>query len=180
MPITLSIVSGIVLTIFLWRLWKNTHASEMGLPFDVDMSVETMPPCTGELVAALFSPQDLEFVSQFNSGPLKELFLKERKAVALAWVRSTASAVHQIMQEHARISRSSQDLEIGTETGIYARYVALQAACAFLLLSIGLAGPVHLRHLSLYVYRLSERLGDAHSALKAATETKEFQDAWHR
>ena len=129
------------------------------------------------ICAALFSARDLEFVSEFDSAPLKELFLKERKAVALAWVRSTARAVHQVMQEHVRISRSSQDLDIGTETGIYARYVAIQAACAFLTLSIGVAGPVRLRHLSLYVYRLSERLGEAHSALKAATETKEFQAA---
>jgi hypothetical protein len=174
MPITLSIVSGVVLTIFLCRLWKNTHLSEAGLPFDAALPYEVMAPCTGEFVSALFSSRDLEFVSQFNSEPLKELFLKERKTVARAWVRSTARAVHQVMQEHVRISRRSQDLEVGTETGIYARYVALQAACAFLMLSIGLAGPVRLRHLSLYVYRLSERLGDAHAALKAATETKEY------
>jgi hypothetical protein len=177
MPITLSIVSGVVLTIFLWRLWKNTHVSEAGLPFDANLSDEAVASCPGEFVAALFSPRDLEFVSQFDSEPLKELFLRERKAVARAWVRSTARAVHQVMQEHVRISRSSQDLDIGTETGIYARYVALQAVCAFLMLSIGLAGPVRLRHLSLYVYRLSECLDHAHSALKAATETKELQGA---
>jgi len=74
MPITLSIVSGVVLTIFLWRLWKNTHVSEAGLPFDANLSDEAVASCPGEFVAALFSPRDLEFVSQFDSEPLKELF----------------------------------------------------------------------------------------------------------
>lgn len=179
MSVVISVTSGVLLAIILWQVWKNTWLPDLDMPCDAEENEQDWAPCPWEFVSNMFSRNDWEFVSKFNSQPLITLFMRERKLLARAWVRATASSIHRILREHLRIARRSSDLEISAEVRIFIRYGALQVACAFLLLSIGLVGPVRLRDLSLYVYRLSERLSYAHWALKAATETKKLQGVWH-
>jgi hypothetical protein len=179
MPVTLSVLSAALLGVFLWRVWESACLPESQLLYDSDVSSEEWATCPREFIATVFCPDDWEFVSKFNSEPLKALFMQERKSIARAWVRATAGSIRHIMREHAQISRRSSDLEIGVELRIYLRYAALQASCAFLLLSIGLVNPARLRALSLHVYQLSEHLSYAHWALKAVTESKELQGLWH-
>lgn len=174
MPAAISILSGVLLVIMLWHVWKKTCLPE---PCETREADEEWASCPRKFVSTVFGRDDWEFVSKFESRPLETLFMRERKLVARAWVRATAGAIHRVMQEHTQITRGSSDLEIGTEVTIYLRYVALQTACGLLWLSIGLIGPVRVRELSLYVYRLSESLSHAHEALKAATEAKELADA---
>ncbi|MDP9337621.1 MAG: hypothetical protein M3P45_02015 [Acidobacteriota bacterium] len=127
-------------------------------------------------MAALFGHEDWEFVAQLDSAPLAALFLSERKSLAIAWVRQTATFSRRIMREHVLTSRRSSDLEIGTEVRIYSHYVVLRAACIFLQLSIELLGPVRLGSLSHRVYRMSERIREAHSALEAANPIRKLQE----
>jgi hypothetical protein len=175
MPVTLSVLSAALIAIFLWRVWKTTSRSEFEYIADTQMDGDELQLCPGEFVAALFRHEDWEFVSQFDSEPLKALFLAERKSLAIAWVRATAVFTRRIMREHVLTSRRSSDLEIGTEVRIYSQYVALQAACVILHLSIELMGPVRWGSLSQRVYRLSERISEAHSALQAANLVRELQ-----
>lgn len=179
MPVVISISSGLLLALVLWRVWKNAQVSASGLTYDPQLDDEQWPPCSSEFVSSIFNEQDWEFVANFNSKPLSALFQKERKSVARRWVRATAGWTQRIMHEHLRVVRSSADLEIGPELRIYLRYAALQTACAFLLLTIGLVGPVRLRNISLYVYGLSKRLSYAHWSLKSALEARELQDISH-
>jgi hypothetical protein len=179
MPFTLSILSGVLLGIFLWCLWKSTCVPECEFLSDTQLEGEEFRSCPMEFVAMLFGGDDWEFVSEFKSKPLNALFLAERKSLASAWVRATAGSVHRIMRDHTLISRRSSDLEIWAEFQIYLQYIALQAACAFLLVSIRLLGPVRMNYLSQYVYRVSERLSYAHQALKAATKATELPRVWH-
>jgi hypothetical protein len=176
MPVAISISSGLLLALVLWRVWINAQLADRGLAHDPQLDDEQWPPCSGEFVSSIFNEEDWEFVKTLNSKPLNALFQRERKSVARAWVRATAAWTQQIMREHVRIARSSVDLEIGPELRIYVRYAALQTACAFLLVTIGLVGPVRLRKMSLYVYGLSKHLSYAHWSLKSAIEAKELQE----
>jgi hypothetical protein len=176
MPVAVSISSGLLLALLLWRVWRNALRPDSGLAYDPQLAEEQWPPCSGEYVASIFNEEDWEFVKNCNSKPLSALFHRERKSVARAWVRATAAWTQQIIREHVRIARSSVDLEIGAELRIYLRYAAVQTACAFLLVTIGLAGPVRLRKMSLYVYGLSKRLSYAHWSLKSALEARELQE----
>jgi hypothetical protein len=175
MPVTLSVLSALLVAILLWRLWKSTSHRDPELLAGPLMDGDELQQCPGEFVAALFRHEDWEFVSQFDSEPLKALFLAERKSLAIAWVRATAAFTRRIMRQHVLTSRRSSDLEIGTEVRIYSQYVALQAACVILHLSIELMGPVRWGSLSQRVYRLSERISEAHSALQAANPVRELQ-----
>ena len=175
MPVAISIFSGLLLALVLWRVWRNARLADRGLAHDAQSTDEQWPPCSGEFVSSIFNEGDWEFVANFKSKPLSALFQRERKSVARAWVRATAAWTHQIMREHVRIARSSVDLEIGPEIRIYLRYAALQTTCAFLLVTIGLVGPVHMRKMSLYAYGLSKRLSYAHWSLKSALEAQELQ-----
>jgi hypothetical protein len=179
MPATLSILSGLLLLVFLWRFRRSTTLSEIDLTYDSELPEEEWTSCPKEFVATVFCPDDWEFVSTLNSESLKALFERERKSVARSWVLATSGSIRRIMREHTLITRRSTDLQIGTEMRIYLRYVALQASCGALLVSIDWFGPARLRLLSSYVYRLSERLRYAHWALKAATETKELEGLSH-
>jgi hypothetical protein len=176
-PVTVSILSAALLLFILFRVWKSACLPEPELPFDSD-DADEWAACPREIVLSIFSSDDLEYVSQFNSPQLRAAFLRERKSVARAWVRATAGTIHRIMREHAQIARRSNDLEISAELGLFLRYISLQAACVFLQLSIGLVGPARVRHLSEYVYTLSTRLSYAHWALKDAMESRELQGMW--
>lgn len=176
MPVAISISSGLLLALVLWRVWINAQLADRGLAHDAQSADEQWPPCSGEFVSSIFNEGDWKFVANFKSKPLSALFQRERKSVARAWVRATAAWTQQIMREHVRIARSSVDLEIGPEIRIYLRYAALQTTCAFLLVTIGLVGPVRMRKMSLYAYGLSKRLSYAHWSLKSALEAKELQE----
>lgn len=176
MPYALSILSGAVLTIFLWRVLRSSrsHGSELLSNSQVDYAEF---PCPAESVDRMFCSEDWEFVSQFKSPQLNALFLAERRSIAAAWVKATSGTVRRIMRDHVLLSRSSGDLEIGTEVKIYLYYVALQAACVFLLAALSLVGPVRLSYLSAYVYSQAERLINAHDVLKTSTRAKTLQGA---
>jgi hypothetical protein len=176
-PVGTSILAAILLLLILFRVWKTTCLPESESPFDSD-DPDEWAACPREIVSAIFSDADHEYVSQFDSPPLRAAFLRERKSVARAWVRATAGSIHRIMREHAQIARRSSDLEISAELGLFLRYISLQAACIFLQLSIGLVGPARVRYLSDYVYALSARLSYAHWALKDAMESRELQGLW--
>jgi hypothetical protein len=175
MPVTLSVLSAVLVAVLLWRVWKSTPERDLELLANGEAEDSESARCPREFVAALFGKEDWEFVSQFDSEPLKTLFLAERKTLAIAWVRATAAYTRRIMREHTLASRSSSDLEAGTEAQIYSQYVALRAACIMLEFSIALAGPVRLGSLSQRVYRMSERLSAAHEGLAAANAVRKLQ-----
>jgi len=173
-----SIFAAALLLFILFRVWKSTCLAEQASAFDLDPADE-WSSCPREIVAAIFSDADQEYVSQFDSPHLRSAFLRERKSVARTWVRATIGSIDRIMREHTEIARRSSDLEISDELGLYLRYLSLQAACACLQLSIGLVGPARVRYLSEYVYALSARLSYVHWALKDAMQSKELQGMWH-
>jgi hypothetical protein len=176
-PVTVSLLAAALLLLILFRVWKSTCLPDEESPFDLDPADE-WTACPREIVSAIFSDADQEYVSKFDSPQLRAAFLRERKSVARAWVRATAGSIHRIMREHAQIARHSSDLEIGDELGLYLSYLSLQTACVCLQLSIGLVGPSRVRYLSEYVYALSARLSYAHWVLKDAMESRELQGMW--
>lgn len=174
-PATLSVLSAVLVAIFLWRVFKSTPGRDCELLANDEMEDAESARCPREFVAVLFRREDWEFVSRFDSEPLKALFLAERKSLAIAWVRATAAYTRRIMREHTLASRSSSDLEVGAEAQIYSQYVALRAACIILEFSIELAGPVRLGSLSQRIYGMSERLSAAHEGLAAANAVRKSQ-----
>jgi len=148
------------------------HAAE--IPPDDEEVREILPE---EFATRIFSRSDWEFVSNNKSIELDSLFLRERKAVALLWLRQTAGGIRRVMREHAEAARKSQDLQVTTELKLFIQYGQLLLACGLLFLAIRVAGPVSPGALAIYTARLSRQLSEAHQVLKAATDATQVRAA---
>jgi hypothetical protein len=133
-----------------------------------------LAPCPQEFVPKIFSRADWEFVSQTKSPKLAKLFRRERKAVALLWVRQTSAAIQRVMGEHAAAARGSHDLEFTTEVKLVLLYGELMLLCGALFLAIQSAGPLWLRGVALYADSLSQRFAEVQQAFAAAATPREI------
>jgi hypothetical protein len=124
-------------------------------------------PCPEEFVSRIFSRDDWEFVRGIKCGSIERLFSRERKRVALAWVRQTSAMIRRVMRGHAEAARQSRNLEVSVEISILTQYVALMAVCALLSLAIQIAGPLWLGGLAQFAQRLSLRVAKAQESFQA-------------
>jgi hypothetical protein len=143
-------------------------------PFD---NPPDYPPCPGEFVARVFSDQDSRYVLAINSPQLSRLFHRERKQVALAWVRETSAAIQRTMQDHKRVSRMSHDLDAATEFKLLLLYSELIFLCGVLFVAVSAVGPLGLLRLADYAQSHSQRLAHVHQSFKAATSSRELPRA---
>jgi hypothetical protein len=133
--------------------------------------------CPPEFAARIFSPADWTFVSGEKSPEVARLFRHERRVVALVWVHQTKTAIHRIMRDHTRMSRSSQDLNLTTEAKLFAHYLELVAICDLLILAIQSAGPSRVGSLATYAASLSQSFADAQHALAITTAARDLRGA---
>lgn len=124
--------------------------------------------CPAEFVDRIFSREDREFIRGLKTRSLQQFFEKERTAVALLWVRQTASGIRRVMQQHAEAARRSADLRFMMEIRLFVQYCGLMLICGALFILIQLAGPFWLRGLAGYAQTLSQRIADAQRAFTAA------------
>jgi hypothetical protein len=172
-----ALFSGTVLVLLLFLIAKRSAdlARESSLRADTPLDDETSADlCPHEFVTRIFSTADWEFVLKSESPQLEKLFRRERKLVALAWVRQTSTAIRRIMREHTEATRQSHDLHFSTETKLVLLYAQLMFLCGMLFLAIQSAGPQRVRGLAVYADALSQRLAHARQDLKAATAGPEL------
>jgi hypothetical protein len=92
------------------------------------------------LAERIFSQVDLEFILREPPSIQQEL-LRERRDIALFWIRQSRNAARAIMRFHRLISRTQAALRPELEFRLAANYVALLAACLLAELSVRLWGP---------------------------------------
>ena len=120
--------------------------------------LDTGEPCPEEFVSRVFSRGDWEFVHGLKVTSIERLFERERKKVALIWVRQTSAMIRQVMHEHAAAARQSENLEFSTEINILAQFLTLMALCGILSLAVRIAGPLWLGGLAHFAQRLSQQV----------------------
>lgn len=129
-------------------------------------------PDAMELAERIFSPVDWTLIQGLNNGALTELFRRERKAVALLWVRDTSQNVHQVMQQHAEAARASRNLNVRSELKLIAQYGELRLICGLLYASIQLGGPLWLRRVAIHAQELSRKIADAQAGFQATASAR--------
>ncbi len=120
--------------------------------------------CPPELVARIFSGEDWELVLQTHSPRLERLFLRERKRIALFWVRQTSRDIRQVMQNHTEAAKQAADIHFRTELSLFLMYVELLLMCEALVLLITTVGPPRLERIASYVHELSRQISYAQEA----------------
>jgi hypothetical protein len=115
-----------------------------------------LPPA--QVLRHVFSADDLDFVATEHSAPLLALLVKQRRAIAISWLRLLKAEMLAAVAAHHRAARTSPDFRLRTEFPLALRL--LQFAAVYLLLSALLRfyGPFAAKRLTLQLQRMSGRL----------------------
>lgn len=94
-----------------------------------------------ELVARIFDRTDLEYVNMQRSPEVRELFLEERKRIALVWVGRVRKQITRLKSFHLGSARFYAGLDLRTELSLALDFARLLFACRMLEVFVQLRGP---------------------------------------
>ena len=106
-------------------------------------------------IERIFSTDDMEFISQASSPKARRLFLEERKALAIRWLRKTQKQVAQLMDLHLRLAGHTHEPSSRFELKLAAKYLAFLVASYLLLLLLWLRGPFKARRVGAYTSQVA-------------------------
>jgi hypothetical protein len=159
---------GVILFVLLWlgvsaRPTRNYLSST-----ELVGSWQEIAPSRPEIIARLFSRDDLQFIAQEPPNVQKQ-FLRERGWLAIAWLQRTSSGIRLTMREHARISRHARGLQGSVEAKVLAQFFALLFLCHLLILLVRCFGPFVLHGSAVHLGRFFQRLMDSLQVETTAT-----------
>lgn len=94
-----------------------------------------------EIVERIFAKSDRDFVLSEGTESAYNLFLEERRGIALAWVRQVRGRVMTLWRFHNHATRHSPDLKLQSEAKLAWNFLVLLLACQTLELFIYAVGP---------------------------------------
>ncbi|MGA8144007.1 MAG: hypothetical protein WB987_08985 [Candidatus Acidiferrales bacterium] len=100
-----------------------------------------------ELVDRVFGKQDTEYVSSIGSNELQNLFVGERKRLALEWIGQVRRQIRELKEFHTRRSRMFAQMSRWTELSLAVEFASLQSECMVLHLVVRWRGPYAAPHL---------------------------------
>ncbi len=121
-----------------------------------DLELE-LPPRV--LVERIFATQDWDFISRQTSPAIQRMFLQERRAIALAWLRQTRRQAARLVDFHVRVVRRNVNLRPAAEIGLAFRYVLFLLESEGLGLLIQVGGPFRSRKMVGYAVGVAQQLG---------------------
>jgi hypothetical protein len=97
-----------------------------------------LPP---EMVERIFAKSDYEYVMAGSDHSIRELFLAERRKIALLWVNQIRQQVLNLRQFHLGSARFYSRLSMRTETKLGFEFFTLLCICRTLQIALYLRGP---------------------------------------
>jgi hypothetical protein len=97
-----------------------------------------LPP---EFVEHIFARRDLDFVTANASTEIRQLFLDERKKIAMGWVSEIHRQIIFLHHFHSGHSRHFARLDFSTEMALALDFAVLRMQCRSLYLLFCLRGP---------------------------------------
>ena len=95
-----------------------------------------------ELVRRIFARDDLNYVLSLRAPKtVRDLFVSERKKIALSWITQVRSQISNLKRFHVGAARSYAQLGLRTELQLACHFAALLVACRALSMAIYVAGP---------------------------------------
>jgi hypothetical protein len=147
------------LLLLLLLLRKRPSAPLAARPFPAEpldaFSLE-LPP--RELMERVCARQDFEFVSANAPRQVRRAFQRERRSMAIAWVRQASRQAQRWMAFYSKTVRHSASLSPSMELKLALQFAAFHLTCFALMTAIWLGGPVRARILISHALGLSERL----------------------
>jgi len=158
-----SLLVGVLLLLLLFAVAvKGWLASRVAPELTGSVDETGQEACPPEFVSKIFSQDDWTYVRGMKSIRLEKLFRKERRSVALVWVRQASSGIRRVMRE-------SSSLEPATELKIFLQFAALLTICGAMRVGIHLAGPQWVGGLARFAQNLVQQIAEAERAFELAT-----------
>ena len=169
-----SLIAGVVLLLLLMGLAIKGWLAARHLqdPAVESGEADVAQACPDVFVSRVFSRGDWEFVHELRADDIERLFQRERKRVALVWVRQISAMIKKTMREHASAARQSRNLEFLMEIKIFAQFLTLMAVCGILSIAVHTAGPLSLAWLARFAQRLSVRIVKVQESFQPAPMVK--------
>lgn len=94
-----------------------------------------------ELVKRIFAREDWEYVRAEAPSAVRDLFMQERKKVALLWVEQVRTQIHSLRRFHRGAARSYARLNPKTEMELALSFAGLLMACRAVQMVVYVGGP---------------------------------------
>jgi uncharacterized membrane protein YqjE len=139
------VVLGILILILCFRLLRQS-ASAAKQPVtaeEFENAREALDAIFVETAAIqrVFSAEDAEFISHSGSLELQHLFLKERKALAMHWLRKTQKQVAHLMGLYLRLASYTIESNPASELKLAVKYALFLLLSNVVLFLLWLRGP---------------------------------------
>jgi hypothetical protein len=92
-------------------------------------------------IKRIFAEDDMEFISETATADVKRFFVKERKRLAIQWLRLTQKQVTQLMDVHLKLASYTYEPSPRYEFRLTADYLCFLVASYSLLFLMWLRGP---------------------------------------
>jgi hypothetical protein len=126
-------------------------------------------------IQRVFSAEDAEFISHTGSVELQHLFLKERKAIAMRWLRKTQKQVAVLMGLHLRLAGYTRESKPAFELKLALKYVLFSILSNLVLLLLWLRGPFRTSRVITYMVRFAGSFCTIFSLRLATVAAVQFQ-----
>jgi len=114
-------------------------------------------------IKRIFSNEDMEFVSQAGTGDVQRFFLRERKNLAIQWVRMTQKQVAHLMDLHLKLASYTYEPSPKFEFKFTINYVSFILVSNVLLVFLWMCGPFQAVRIVAYTLRVAEYFCSAFS-----------------
>lgn len=145
MQLLLFLAIGFAFLFFLWAFVGRKPAVEGSARTLLEAGQALSALQQGLLPAAtldrIFSKSDYEYISAMREPRLEELFLDERKMIALLWLGQIHKQILCLRQFHLGAARLYARVSMATELRLAAEFLSLLIACRAMRLAIYFQGP---------------------------------------
>jgi|GEM_PF-5037894 len=156
------VISLVVVAFLLLLLYWNRRVLEASVVEPLEL---TLPP--QGVVDRLFSTQDFTYTHQFSKR-IQTMFFRDRRALALTWIRQIRRTTMLLTREHVAAVRRTEHLHLWTEFRIAVSFALLLFSCELFILSLATLGPVRskilISSLSVRLQSLQAQLGGSYLA----------------
>jgi hypothetical protein len=109
-------------------------------------------------VKRIFSNEDLDFILRTGTNEVERFFLKERKMLAIHWLRTIQRRMASLMDLHVRLASYAYEGDRGLQLKLGADYLCFILVSHLLLILLWLRGPFETVEIVRYTLRVSESL----------------------
>ena len=145
MQLVLFLLLGSALLFFLYALTRKTHGVEGGAQavFRARQALTTLQAglLPAEILERIFARGDYEYVMRVGNRSLDQLFLQERRKIALCWVVQIRTQILSLRQFHLNSARVYSRLSPRTEMRLAFDFFWLLCMCRALQWTVYLRGP---------------------------------------